>query len=62
MNRVADEIPDLELSLEELKNFALSNIDIILQSNNCSLLDFPNMPKHDTFFVNERGSRLIFDE
>jgi ATP-dependent DNA helicase PIF1 len=53
---------DLVLSPTELKIFALSEIEKLLQSNNKSLSDFPTMPQPDLSLITARQNRLIYDE
>ncbi|KAK2371204.1 hypothetical protein QL285_084180 [Trifolium repens] len=53
---------DLVLTPEQLKSYALAEIDALLQSNNKSLRNFPDMPQPDPGLLPDRGNRLIYDE
>jgi ATP-dependent DNA helicase PIF1 len=53
---------DLVLTPEQLKSYALAEIDTLLQSNNKSLGNYPDMPQPDPELLPDRGNRLIFDE
>jgi hypothetical protein len=55
-------IADLVLSPTELKSFALSDIETLLQSSNKSVSDFPTMPQPDMSLITDRQNRLIYDE
>uniref|UniRef100_A0A0R0GLI9 ATP-dependent DNA helicase n=1 Tax=Glycine max TaxID=3847 RepID=A0A0R0GLI9_SOYBN len=56
------QFPDLVLTPEELKSFALIDSEKLLQSNNKSLMDFPSMPQPDIDLIGEKGNMLIYDE
>ncbi|XP_058784626.1 uncharacterized protein LOC131659455 [Vicia villosa] len=53
---------DLVLTVDQLKSYALAEIEILLQSNNKSLEDYPEMPQPDRALLRERQNRLIYDE
>ncbi|KAK2356281.1 hypothetical protein QL285_093628 [Trifolium repens] len=53
---------DLVLTPDQLKNYALAEIDTLLQSNNKSLRQYPDMPQPDPGLLPDRGNRLIYDE
>lgn len=53
---------DFTLTSEELHNFGLADIDIILQTHNKRLSDFTTMPEFDSDTYNDQTNRLIFDE
>ncbi|KAK2372226.1 ATP-dependent DNA helicase pif1 [Trifolium repens] len=53
---------DLVLTPDQLKSYALAEIDTLLQSNNKSLGNYPDMPQPDPGLLPDRGNRLIFDE
>ncbi|KAL7155177.1 hypothetical protein ABFS83_03G058200 [Erythranthe nasuta] len=53
---------ELHLTEDELKNFALAEIENILRSNNRSLAEFPTMPSPDMSLLTQVQNRLIFDE
>lgn len=55
-------VADLVLSPTELKSFALSDIETLLQSSSKSISDFPTMPQPDMSLITERQNRLIYDE
>jgi ATP-dependent DNA helicase PIF1 len=55
-------VADLVLTPEQLKSYALAEIDALLQSNNKSLRNFPDMPQPDPGLLPDRGNRLIYDE
>jgi hypothetical protein len=54
-------IADLVLTPEQLKSYALAEIDTFLQSNNKSLSHYPDMPQPNPGLLPERGNRLIYD-
>ncbi|CAJ2631977.1 unnamed protein product [Trifolium pratense] len=60
--RMLLQLQDLVLSPTELKIFALSEIEKLLQSNHKSLSDFPTMPQPDLSMITARENRLIYDE
>lgn len=62
MQRVLLQFQDLVLSPTELKSFALSDIETLLQSSNKSVSDFPTMPQPDMSLITDRQNRLIYDE
>ncbi|XP_024634756.1 uncharacterized protein [Medicago truncatula] len=53
---------DLRLTHEQLKAYALAELETMLQSFGKSLSDFPPMPKADASLVPDVESRLIHDE
>ncbi|XP_024636431.1 ATP-dependent DNA helicase PIF1 [Medicago truncatula] len=55
-------IGDLRLTHEQLKAYALAELETMLQSFGKSLSDFPPMPKADASLVPDVESRLIHDE
>ncbi|XP_045798031.1 uncharacterized protein LOC123892273 [Trifolium pratense] len=55
-------LPDLVLTCDQLRSYALAEIEIALQSNGKSLKDFSDMPQQDDGLVPDRGNRLIYDE
>jgi hypothetical protein len=55
-------ITDLVLTSDQLKSYALAEIEILLQSNNNTLENFPDMPRPDPGLLPFRGNRLIYDE
>ncbi|PNY07550.1 helicase-like protein [Trifolium pratense] len=55
-------LPDLVLTCDQLRSYALAEIEIALQSNGKSLKDFSDMPQPDDGLVPDRGNRLIYDE
>ncbi|KAL7091157.1 hypothetical protein ACP275_12G088400 [Erythranthe tilingii] len=61
-HRTLLQFPDLQLSEDQLKNFALAEIENILRSNNRSLANFPTMPQPDMSLVTQVQNRLIYDE
>ncbi|KAL7094727.1 hypothetical protein ACP275_11G121900 [Erythranthe tilingii] len=61
-HRTLLQFPDLQLSEDQLKNFALAEIENILRSNNRSLANFPIMPQPDMSLVTQVQNRLIYDE
>lgn len=50
------------LTPEELKSFALIDLEKLLQSNNNSLMDFPLMPQPDIDLIGDKGNKLIYDK
>lgn len=50
------------LSQDELKSFALIEIEKILQSNNSMLSDFPEMPQPELELISTSQNRLLYDE
>lgn len=54
-------VTDLELNEDELKHFALAEIESILLSNNMSLADFPTMHSPDMSLLIQVQNRLIYD-
>jgi hypothetical protein len=50
------------LTSDQLKSYALAEIEISLQSNNNTLENFPDMPRPDPGLLPFRGNRLIYDE
>jgi hypothetical protein len=50
------------LTPDQIKSYALAEIEFLLQSNNRSLKDYPDMPRPDEGLVPDRGNRLIYDE
>lgn len=54
--------PDLTLTDEELQNYGLADIDIILQTHSKSLSHFPTMPEFDHESNDAHTNRLILDE
>ncbi|CAJ2653406.1 unnamed protein product [Trifolium pratense] len=55
-------LPDLVLTSDQLKSYALAEIELALQSNGKCLKDYPDMPRPDDGLVPDRGNRLIYDE
>ncbi|WJX54791.1 DNA helicase [Trifolium repens] len=53
---------ELVLTPDQIKSYALAEIEFLLQSNNRSLKDYPDMPRLDEGLVPDRGNRLIYDE
>ena len=53
---------DLTLTNEQLQNYALFDIEMILRSNGRSLSDFPPMSVPDLSNLNPFQNRLIVDE
>ncbi|KAK2422598.1 hypothetical protein QL285_033122 [Trifolium repens] len=53
---------ELVLTPDQIKSYALAEIEFLLQSNNRSLKDYPDMPRPDEGLVPDRGNRLIYDE
>ncbi|RHN48987.1 putative DNA helicase Pif1, P-loop containing nucleoside triphosphate hydrolase [Medicago truncatula] len=62
MQKVLLQFQDLVLSPTELKSFALSDIETLLQSSSKSISDSPTMPQPDMSLITERQNRLIYDE
>ncbi|XP_012856929.1 PREDICTED: uncharacterized protein LOC105976186 [Erythranthe guttata] len=54
--------PDLTLSDDSLKNYALLDIEKIMQSNGKSLRNYDSMPLPIESMLNESGNRLVLDE
>jgi hypothetical protein len=50
------------LTPDQVKNYALADIEMLLQSNNKSLENYPDMPRPDPGLIPYRGNRLIYDE
>ncbi|KAL7085980.1 hypothetical protein ACP275_14G310800 [Erythranthe tilingii] len=55
-------IDDLQLDEDDLKNFALVEIENKLRSSNKSLADFPTMPFPNMSLLPQIQNRLIYDE
>ena len=55
-------ILDLHLSDDELKNYALADIEKFLQSSGKSLRDYPPMPFPDEMILSVAQNWLIHDE
>ncbi|MCH81881.1 helicase-like protein, partial [Trifolium medium] len=55
-------VNDLVLTPDQLKSYALAEIEVLLQSNGKSLKDFPGMPRPDAGLLPDIGNRLIYDE
>ncbi|CAF1919487.1 unnamed protein product, partial [Brassica napus] len=53
--------PDMNLTIEKIKNIALTEIENHLLSNGCSLKKWPHMPKPEDF-GSYNGNRLIDDD
>ncbi|XP_058727157.1 uncharacterized protein LOC131598591 [Vicia villosa] len=53
---------DMQLSITELKNLTLIEIENMLQSNRRSLHEFKDMPYPDSYVTRHVGNRLIWDE
>ncbi|XP_074305621.1 uncharacterized protein LOC141640840 [Silene latifolia] len=60
--RTISRIKDLQLSEHELQNYALAEIEAILQSNGSTLQRFDGMPFPDSLVSIEYGNKLILDE
>ncbi|XP_058733993.1 uncharacterized protein LOC131605682, partial [Vicia villosa] len=60
--RLILQLPDLELSDDDIKSLVLQDLESFLQSNNRSLSDFPIMPQIDASLTSESQNRLIYDE
>jgi hypothetical protein len=50
------------LTTDQLKSYALAEIDTLLQSNNKTLRNYPDMPRPDPGLLPDKGNRLIYDE
>jgi hypothetical protein len=50
------------LTTDQLKSYALAEIDTLLQSNNKTLHNYPDMPRPDPGLLPDKGNRLIYDE
>ncbi|XP_074296486.1 uncharacterized protein LOC141626705 [Silene latifolia] len=55
-------IPDLNLSDEEIRNYALAEIETILQKNGSSLRNFSSMNVPDEILMKDSGNRLLAAE
>ncbi|GAU47161.1 hypothetical protein TSUD_287440 [Trifolium subterraneum] len=55
-------IPDLVLTDDQIKSYALAEIEKLLRSNQASLEDYPTMPRADDSLLVVSGNRLIYDE
>ncbi|PNX74041.1 ATP-dependent DNA helicase PIF1, partial [Trifolium pratense] len=53
---------DLVLTEDQLKAYTIAEIELLLQSNDTTLKEYPTMPKPDSSLIPERHNRLIFDE
>jgi hypothetical protein len=54
---------DLVLDEDQLKSYALEEIERLLQSHGKDTKeDYPTMPRSDVSLINESHNRLIFDE
>jgi hypothetical protein len=53
---------DLVLTSDQLKSYALSDIEALLQCHGKSLDNYKEMPKTDRGLVSEVQNRLIYDE
>ncbi|KAL7084236.1 hypothetical protein ACP275_14G212700 [Erythranthe tilingii] len=62
MQRTLLQREDLQLDEDDLKNFALVEIENKLQSSNKSLDDFPTMPFPNMSLLPQIQNRLIYDE
>ncbi|XP_074267181.1 uncharacterized protein LOC141590489 [Silene latifolia] len=60
--RTISRIKDLQLSDHELQNYALAEIEAILQSNGSTLRRFDGMPFPDSLVSTEYRNKLILDE
>jgi hypothetical protein len=47
---------------DQLKSYALADIEMLLQSNNKSLENYPDMSRPDPGLIPYRGNILIYDE
>ncbi|GAU45376.1 hypothetical protein TSUD_89960 [Trifolium subterraneum] len=56
------DLQDLVLTPDQLKSYALAEIEMLLQSNNSSLSNYPDMPRPEPGLLPEIGNRLIHDE
>ncbi|KAL8480725.1 hypothetical protein ACS0TY_027315 [Phlomoides rotata] len=54
--------PEITLSIEQLKNFALIEIEKLLQMTGSSLSRFPTMPLPEDSLVSETNNRMIYEE
>jgi ATP-dependent DNA helicase PIF1 len=55
-------LADLQLTDDQIKNYALAEIEIILQGCGTSLKDYPCMPQPDAGLLPDLGNRLIYDQ
>ncbi|KAL7120574.1 hypothetical protein ACP275_02G130000 [Erythranthe tilingii] len=62
MQRTLLQREDLQLDEDDLKNFALVEIENKLRSSNKSLADFPTMPFPNMSLLPQIQNRLIYDE
>ncbi|GAU29925.1 hypothetical protein TSUD_148340 [Trifolium subterraneum] len=53
---------ELVLTPDQLKSYALVEIEMLLRSNNKSLKNYPDMPRPDEGAMVDEGNRLILDE
>ncbi|KAL8487388.1 hypothetical protein ACS0TY_023899 [Phlomoides rotata] len=54
--------PEMSLSIEQLKFFALIEIEKLLQMNGSSLSRFSTMPLPEDLLVSETNNRMIYEE
>ncbi|MCI25253.1 helicase-like protein, partial [Trifolium medium] len=53
---------DLVLTPDQLKSYALAEIEALLQCHGKSLKDYPDMPRPEAGLMPDIGNRLIYDE
>jgi ATP-dependent DNA helicase PIF1 len=53
---------DLVLTDDQLKSYALAEIEKLLRSNGSSLDKYPSMPKADNELLSSSGNKLIYGE